>query len=446
MFNLLCSILVTGCGLGFPPTAVVAAASPKTFNVVTYGAKGDGVADDSGAVERALKAAAAAGGGRVEFPCGEFSIESSQGSAPANRSLLYLKEAGAVQVTGQGACTHVFTLQPRKSVLEFEDSSHIQVSNLRITAVNTVYLETYGMGAGSAVRFSGVRYGAISNLEVDGASAGALYFTKGTSNSSMVGNNIHDTYGSGIWEDDCGSISSSSCAPSRPPANNSYLLNTLTNTSLASQVALSLDDGNASSFAIVKGNIISWTRRMIAGTPFAAQCIQANNTSDASIVNNTCTGTPWNGIVITTGVAGQSKRVTIQGNVIQNSGTSYRGGNGIVIYDDPRGNGISGFNVIHNTITRSSLDGILVEPWQQNHIHDGQVSNNTVQLSDQRSPGSHFGIEVVRSSGIQVTSNTISCDGRCIAAGIRIQSSPSTTPASTANFVTNILGPSLLVQ
>ena len=42
------------------------------FNVRAYGAKGDGVAADSPAINRAIEAAAAAGGGTVIFPLGKL--------------------------------------------------------------------------------------------------------------------------------------------------------------------------------------------------------------------------------------------------------------------------------------------------------------------------------------------------------------------------------------
>ncbi len=44
----------------------------KTFSVRDFGAKGDGVTKDTAAIQRAVDAASAAGGGTVELPCGTY--------------------------------------------------------------------------------------------------------------------------------------------------------------------------------------------------------------------------------------------------------------------------------------------------------------------------------------------------------------------------------------
>ena len=49
-----------------------ASAPPATLDVRAFGAKGDGAADDTGAVNAAISAASRAGGGSVEFPAGTY--------------------------------------------------------------------------------------------------------------------------------------------------------------------------------------------------------------------------------------------------------------------------------------------------------------------------------------------------------------------------------------
>src|SRR6185312_5411154 len=65
-FALICFIPLTGCA-----TWHHAKAKP-IYNVLKFGAKGDGVALDSPAINKAIEAAAAQGGGTVLVPAGTY--------------------------------------------------------------------------------------------------------------------------------------------------------------------------------------------------------------------------------------------------------------------------------------------------------------------------------------------------------------------------------------
>src|SRR5262245_51447145 len=60
--NILLGVLLCGCGV----------AQPRTFDVRHYGAKGDGTTLDTAGLNRAIEACAAAGGGKVFIPAGEY--------------------------------------------------------------------------------------------------------------------------------------------------------------------------------------------------------------------------------------------------------------------------------------------------------------------------------------------------------------------------------------
>ena len=165
-----------------------------------------------------------------------------------------------------------------------------------------------------------------------------------------------------------------------------------------------------------------------------------------SILNNSCTGTPYDAIVIVTGYKQASLRDTIQGNTIQSTGSATIGGSGIVVYDDPTGGGVSGFVITNNTITQAQTDGIrIVSPRIAGGVHDGQITGNNISMVDQMTPGSRYGINVNSSANIAVSANAISCNSSCIAVGVYIYNSTGTPPTTASNQVTNIEGVPLLV-
>ncbi|MFF9839144.1 glycosyl hydrolase family 28-related protein [Streptomyces sp. NPDC013740] len=88
--------LISGGGTAAAATTVATGPSDR-FDVKAHGAVGDGSADDTAAIQRALDAAAAAGGGTVYFPAGKYLVK-PVGGAPA----LAVKGDGT-RLTGAGA-------------------------------------------------------------------------------------------------------------------------------------------------------------------------------------------------------------------------------------------------------------------------------------------------------------------------------------------------------
>ncbi|MCP1445554.1 parallel beta-helix repeat protein [Pseudomonas sp. GGS8] len=72
------------------------------FNVQNFGAKGDGITDDTAAIQRAIDAAAAAGGGQVYVPTGTYIV--SGGVEPSDGCLM-LKSNVYLYGDGMGAST-----------------------------------------------------------------------------------------------------------------------------------------------------------------------------------------------------------------------------------------------------------------------------------------------------------------------------------------------------
>ena len=72
---------------------IAATAGAAVHNVRDYGAKGDGVAIDSPAIDAAIKAASEEGGGMVYFPAGKYASYSIH---LASHIHLYLEEGSVI--------------------------------------------------------------------------------------------------------------------------------------------------------------------------------------------------------------------------------------------------------------------------------------------------------------------------------------------------------------
>jgi len=70
--GLFSALLPAGTAMAQPAPVPPAGPASATFDVRTYGAVGDGVTIDTPAVNRAIEAAAAKGGGTVFFPAGTY--------------------------------------------------------------------------------------------------------------------------------------------------------------------------------------------------------------------------------------------------------------------------------------------------------------------------------------------------------------------------------------
>lgn len=142
--------------------------TPTLYDITAYGAKGDGQTDDTLAIQKAINAAAAAGGGQVVVPEGTWLVSDGNSDGAA------LKLLSGVTLVGSGL---------GGSTLKLADGSQ---GDLSLVAV----------GSSSATDVG------VSNLQLDGNSANTQGSVTGLSlqgsNLRVDGVTVHDASGTGF--------------------------------------------------------------------------------------------------------------------------------------------------------------------------------------------------------------------------------------------------------
>ena len=120
------------------------------FNVKAYGAVGDGVTDDTAAIQAAVDAAAAAGGGTVFFPRGTYIIASPYIDVPSTSPLRFLGDNAWLD--GDSTGDHAFVLNngggagyPTFERIEFKDLK------FKDFAARAIECSTYDTGGRSTI-------------------------------------------------------------------------------------------------------------------------------------------------------------------------------------------------------------------------------------------------------------------------------------------------------
>lgn len=144
---------------GRPLTAAQAtsASSSGVLNVKSYGARGDGQADDRPAFAKALDALEAAGGGTLVVPPGTYKVQ-------ATASLMYLPVPANVTIRGTGGAS--------KLVLQSDDPKAYR-ELLRVTgdhaALEDLHLSRSGtLGSGVIVKFFPCARVVLRGVTIDG--------------------------------------------------------------------------------------------------------------------------------------------------------------------------------------------------------------------------------------------------------------------------------------
>ncbi|GAA1677430.1 hypothetical protein GCM10009745_21000 [Kribbella yunnanensis] len=102
---------------------VTQAATAAEFNVKTYGAKGDGAANDTAAINKTITAAANAGGGTVRFPAGTYK---SANSIHLKSKIIYQLDSGA---TILGASNDTYDAAEPNPYDDYQDYGHSHFHN-----------------------------------------------------------------------------------------------------------------------------------------------------------------------------------------------------------------------------------------------------------------------------------------------------------------------------
>jgi len=196
------TLRITGAAILLGAAGVLVTALPSsswaagTFNVKTYGAKGDGITIDSPAINRAITAANAAGGGTVLFPAGTYQSRS-----------IHLKSNVTLQLSGAAtirAASSGFDPAEANPFSQWQDFGHSHfhnallwgenVSNVGITGTGTI--DGAGLVTGNSVP-KGVGDKALSLKLCDHVRVDGVTFRRG-GHFAVLFNGCHDLSFTGI--------------------------------------------------------------------------------------------------------------------------------------------------------------------------------------------------------------------------------------------------------
>jgi len=132
---------------------------PGAFNAMEYGAKANGVTDDAAAIQRAVDACYAAGGGTVYLPAGTYRLDAGK---TVGTIYVNVNVRSGVHIVGDGRAA-TFVIGTRDSCHPFAayQQENIGVSSLNVTT--------------TAARVDGVKLGYCSDAVVSDIVAHGLY-------------------------------------------------------------------------------------------------------------------------------------------------------------------------------------------------------------------------------------------------------------------------------
>lgn len=348
------------------PTATVTAAPTRTatptvtpspssagLNVKQLGAKGDGVTDDTAAIQKALNTAAASGG-TVYIPAGTYRYSKN----------LVIQGGSNVVVQGDGDASILRAADPGHSAVAVYGSSHVVLKSFRVESPSATSRSSADVAAGVLVAYSS--FVEVNGVTAVGPAESGMMVTDGAAgpshdvviHHSTVRNSLADgfhvtggaynvtldsnsAYGTG--DDSFASIGyqSSGGANRNITVTNNYSeysaaggvgiegsaqVTVSGNRILASVFSGIRVQSNASyrtvacSDVIVSGNTLTGVKTGTAGVGAIMVAANFQDISNVTIANNTVTGTLAERAIRAFGTNGYAVRgVTIDGNTVDNA-------------------------------------------------------------------------------------------------------------------------------
>jgi nitrous oxidase accessory protein NosD len=367
-----------------------------------FGAAGDGVTDDTAAIQAAIDAAEAAGGGIVFFPAGDYSItgltvdDNVRLTGTSDSVLVLTGATDAIHVTGSNVTIDHLALDltgatADDAIYVETGQSRVYVGDLKITASAA---DATNRGR---VRFTNTDDFSVTRCVLDGTGVQSIMCGTAATNG-LISRNVIKNYRNGIYvAEDCDGLIIS-LNRFHTPAGSGIL---------AGYDAILLQ---AASNVSVVGNVIKGSREhgiYVSGTG-------TKFSEDVTISGNTIADVDSNGVQIlgpsTTVVC---KNISVDGNTIRDavgfglyvgniedltiSSNAVRGCNRAL---GIRG-GTTGALVQGNSFNRSDLQGILIRDTGGDIAHVSIFANDVLD-NDQNDTGND-GIAVLPDQGNDIT-------------------------------------------
>jgi hypothetical protein len=134
-----------------PSDTITELAQITTINVKNFGAKGDGVTDDTLAIQSAIDSLSQTGGGRIFFPIGTYKITSA-----INISKKF------IIIDGEGKKSTIYNTGTTSSII-FQDSDQIVIKNIGIDGIG-------GIAGVNAINLHGIEFINTHHVKLDNVS------------------------------------------------------------------------------------------------------------------------------------------------------------------------------------------------------------------------------------------------------------------------------------